>query len=183
MPIVLVETVGVGQVEVEIADAADTTIVVVNPGWGDSVQASKAGLLEVADVFAVNKADWPGAAGTARDLVNMMDDVSPRTGGWRPPVLLTTSTTGEGLPELWAAVKRHREFLVSGGELAGRREQRLVDELGRVLTSRIEQDVKRMKGGAVYESVKADLIARSVDPYDAADLLLNGRPEREVAAE
>ena len=86
---VLVETVGVGQVEVEVAGAADTTLVVVTPGWGDAIQASKAGLLEVADIFVVNKADRDGAAETRRDLENMLD-LNPAMGDWRPPVLLTS---------------------------------------------------------------------------------------------
>src|SRR6202043_701240 len=115
MPVVLVETVGVGQVEVTIAGAADTTIVVVNPGWGDAVQASKAGLLEVADIFVVNKADRPGAAETRRDLENMLDlDMS--MGEWRPPVLLTRASTGDGAGDLWDAVRRHRDYLTSSGE-------------------------------------------------------------------
>ena len=99
-PWVLIETVGVGQVEVEVAGAADTTVVVVNPGWGDAVQANKAGLLEIADVFVINKADRPGADETRRDLERMLDLTAPA--GWRPPVLATTAATGEGVDELWA---------------------------------------------------------------------------------
>jgi LAO/AO transport system kinase len=106
-PMVLVETVGVGQVEVEIAGAADTTVVVVNPGWGDAVQAAKAGLLEVADVFAVNKADRPGAEETCRDLEAMLD-MNMTMGEWRPPVLACVASTGAGVDELWAAVGDHR---------------------------------------------------------------------------
>src|SRR5438876_6450795 len=100
---IVIETVGVGQVEVEIAGHADSTVVVVNPRWGDAVQAAKAGLLEVADLFVVNKADRPGAAETARDLEGMLD-----LGGeleWRPPVLRTVATEGTGVAELWAALQ------------------------------------------------------------------------------
>ncbi|MGH9150669.1 MAG: methylmalonyl Co-A mutase-associated GTPase MeaB, partial [Acidimicrobiales bacterium] len=99
-PTVIVETVGVGQGEVEVAAAADTTLVLVNPGWGDGVQANKAGLLEVADVFAVNKADRPGASAAQRDLEQMLGLARPA--GWRPPVVLTVATTGAGVDELWA---------------------------------------------------------------------------------
>ena len=108
-PWVVVETVGVGQVEVEVAGAADTTVVVVNPGWGDAVQANKAGLLEIADVFVINKADRPGRRRTRRDLERMLDltDAS----GWRPPIVATTATTGDGVDELWAAIGAHRAHL------------------------------------------------------------------------
>ena len=103
-PWVLIETVGVGQVEVEVAGAADTTVVVVNPGWGDAVQANKAGLLEIADVFVINKADRPGTEETGRDLERMLDLTAPA--GWRPPVLATTAVTGDGVDELWQAIAR-----------------------------------------------------------------------------
>src|SRR5207244_9213789 len=96
-PWVLIETVGVGQVEIEVAGAADTTVVVVNPGWGDAVQASKAGLLEIADLFVVNKADRDGAAETVRDLEFMLD--LSLAADWRPPILKTVASRGEGIDE------------------------------------------------------------------------------------
>src|SRR5919109_1709914 len=107
LPLVLVETVGVGQVEVEVAGAADTTVVVVTPGWGDAVQANKAGLLEVADVFVVNKADRPGATETARDLEGMLDMSDSE---WKPEIVETVATRGEGIDELWAAIEKHRAY-------------------------------------------------------------------------
>jgi LAO/AO transport system kinase len=171
IPLVLVETVGVGQVEVEIAGAADSTLVVVNPGWGDSVQANKAGLLEVADIFVVNKADRPGARETARDLENMLD-LNPSMGEWRPPVLLTSGPTGEGVEELWQAVLTHRDHLLSSGEMVARRRRRLLAELQRVLTWRIEREVRALESGSRWEAVKDELLARRVDPYDAAERLL-----------
>jgi LAO/AO transport system kinase len=174
LSVVLVETVGVGQVEVEIAGEADTTLVVLNPGWGDAVQASKAGLLEVADIFAVNKADRPGAAETKGDLESMLD-MNPSMGEWRPPVLLTTATTGDGVDALWSAVSHHRQYLASSGELVKRRERRLVDELQRVLTWRIQQDVRAIRGGDHFDQVVAEVISRRLDPYQAADRLLGGR--------
>jgi LAO/AO transport system kinase len=171
LPLVLVETVGVGQVEVEVAGEADTTVVVVNPGWGDAIQASKAGLLEVADVFVVNKADRPGAAETERDLEGMLD-MSMSMGDWRPPVVLTTASTGEGVDRLWSAVLAHSQYLQSSGELAKRRERRLVVELQKVLTWRLERDVKSMRGGALFHEVAADVVARRIDPYQGADRLV-----------
>jgi LAO/AO transport system kinase len=171
MHTVLVETVGVGQVEVEVAGAADTTLVVVTPGWGDAIQASKAGLLEVADLFIVNKADREGAGATRRDLENMLD-LNPAMGAWRPPVLLTTAATGEGIDALWSALGEHRTFLEASGELKRRREQRLVDELGRVLLHLLERDIRGLAGGATFEAAKAALLTRQVDPYQAATRLL-----------
>src|SRR3989442_6956321 len=114
-PWVLVETVGVGQVEIEIAGAADTTIVVVNPGWGDSVQANKAGLLEIADLFVINKADRPGVAETVQDL-EMMLDLSGHA-DWRPKIVQTVATRGEGIDELWDAIGEHRAFQAADGRL------------------------------------------------------------------
>jgi LAO/AO transport system kinase len=172
LPVVLVETVGVGQVEVEIAGEADTTIVVVNPGWGDAIQASKAGLLEVADVFVVNKADRPGAAETRRDLDTMLD-MNGTMGDWRPPIVLTDSTTGEGADELWAQVSDHREYLITSGDLERRRKERIVNEFQRVLLWKLEQRVRKLESGDEYERVKDRMLARTTDPYEAADELLS----------
>src|SRR3954452_2306200 len=108
-PWVIVETVGVGQVEVEIASQADTTIVVVNPGWGDEVQAAKAGLLEIADIFVVNKADRPGADVTVSDLAGMLELGHGRA--WRPPIVRTVATDGDGVDDLWTQIGAHRAFL------------------------------------------------------------------------
>ena len=108
-PWVLVETVGVGQVEVEIAGEADTTIVVVNPGWGDAVQANKAGLLEIGDVFVINKADRAGVAETRRDLEQMLDLSAPVD--WRPPIIATVAARNEGIGDLWDSVLAHRRPL------------------------------------------------------------------------
>lgn len=168
---ILVETVGVGQVEVEIAGAADTTVVVVNPGWGDAVQAAKAGLLEVADVFAVNKADRPGADEARRDLEVMLD-MSMTMGEWRPPVIMTSASGGEGVDQLWSAIGDHRAHLVASGELERRRSRRLLDELRRVMVWSIEQTIRTSEAGAVWEQVTASLLKGELDPYEAADRLL-----------
>ena len=119
-PLVIVETVGVGQVEVEVAATCDTVVVVVNPGWGDAVQANKAGLLEVADVLVINKADRPGRAGRRRRDLRHMLELSG-TLEWTPPIVETVASTGEGVAELWDAIASHREHLENLGELERRR--------------------------------------------------------------
>ena len=169
-PWVLIETVGVGQVEVEVAGAADTTVVVVNPGWGDAVQANKAGLLEIADVFVINKADRPGADETRRDLERMLDLTA--TDGWRPPVVATTAATGEGAPELWEAVGRHREHLISTDALAPRRAARVQDELVRIVAALLHERALAA-GGPALEDLSAEVVARRVDPWSAAEQLLD----------
>jgi LAO/AO transport system kinase len=169
--LVFIETVGVGQVEVEVAGAADTTVVVVNPGWGDSIQANKAGLLEIADIFVINKADRPGAAETARDLDNMLD-MNMSMGEWRPPILRTAAATGEGTAEVWAAIGEHRAYLERSGELVARRQRRLLDELAEVLVRRLEAKVHDLEGGDVYRRIRQRVAEHSVDPYTAADALL-----------
>ncbi len=134
----LVETVGVGQVEVEIAGKADTTVVVVNPGWGDSVQANKAGLMEIADIFVINKADRKGVDETRRDLEQMLELSDLGTDAWRPPILPVVATTDEGVAEFWAAVVAHRAAIEASGELVRRRRQRLGDELREIVARRLE---------------------------------------------
>ena len=169
-PLLLVETVGVGQAEVEIADRTDTTVVVVNPGWGDTIQAAKAGLLEVGDVFVVNKADRPGVDATVRDLEQMLDMGGHRP--WRPPVLTTEATADAGIDELWAALVAHHRHLVDSGELERRRAVRLEDELRAAITVTVEQRTMRSAAGDAYRQAVADVVARRVDPWTAAARLL-----------
>lgn len=169
-PWVVVETVGVGQVEVEIADAADTTIVVVNPGWGDGVQASKAGLLEIADVFVVNKADRPGADDAARDLRQMLELSGTRP--WTPPIVETVATTGAGVDEMFDAIRSHRAHLEAGGRLERRRAERLADELRRIVLERLARRTDAVCVGERFDEIVARVAARDVDPYTAADELL-----------
>jgi LAO/AO transport system kinase len=170
-PWVIVETVGVGQVEVEIASQADTTIVVVNPGWGDEVQAAKAGLLEVADIFVVNKADRPGADATVSDLNGMLE-LAPGS-GWRPPIIRTVATTGEGVDELWAQIQSHRAALESNGGLATRRHARLASEMRALV---VEQLLARWGGvaeGTRFDALVDDVASGATDPYAAVDSLLD----------
>jgi LAO/AO transport system kinase len=129
--VVVVETVGVGQVEIEVVSATDTTVVVVTPGWGDAIQANKAGLLELADIFVVNKADRPGAGDARRDLEYMLD-LGPDAhdpSRWRAPIVSTTATDGTGIDDLAGAIQRHRGWMTDHGELDRRRTHRLRDEV------------------------------------------------------
>jgi LAO/AO transport system kinase len=170
--IVIVETVGVGQMEVDIASASDTTVVVVTPGWGDSMQANKAGLLEVADVFVINKADRPGVREARRDLEQMLD--LSRPSAWRPEIVETTATAREGVAALWRAVARHRDHLVRSGELVARRTERVAQELRRVLLARTEVRVDELTAGEEFTTAVKALAAAELDPYEAADGLLPG---------
>jgi LAO/AO transport system kinase len=169
-PWVLIETVGVGQVEVEVAGAADTTVVVVNPGWGDAVQANKAGLLEIADVFVINKADRSGGDETRGDLDRMLDLTA--TDGWRPPVVATTATTGDGVDDLWGAIERHRAHLTTTAALEPRRAARLQDELVRIVAALLHERALA-SGGPELEAIAADVAARRIDPWSAAAALLD----------
>lgn len=174
-PWVIVETVGVGQVEVEIAGAADTTVVVVNPGWGDAVQANKAGLLEIADVFVINKADRPGAEETRRDLDRMLDlTVGNR---WRPPIIETVAATGEGVDGLWRALADHRAHLEGTGALAERRRRRVATELVEIMAALVRERVEGVAAGRLA-AIAADVEARAVDPWTAAEHLLDGSAGR-----
>ncbi len=170
VPVVIVETVGVGQMEVDIASAADTTVVVVTPGWGDSMQANKAGLLEIADLFVINKADRPGAREARRDLEQMLDLSTP--GSWRPPIIDTTATTGEGMVDLWAVIGRHRAHLEESGELATRRSDRMAQVLRRVLLARSALRTDEIASGEEFTSAVKALAAGEIDPYQAADRLM-----------
>jgi LAO/AO transport system kinase len=174
---ILVETVGVGQVEVEVAGKADTTVVVVNPGWGDSVQANKAGLMEVADVFVINKADRKGVQETRRDLEQMLE-LSAETAeapdeGWNVPIVATVASTGDGVPELWEAIVRHRDHAVACGLLERRRRFRLGEELREIIAQRLEQRAKDICTGDRWDKLTQAVLSRDVDPWSAADDMLD----------
>jgi LAO/AO transport system kinase len=169
-PWIFIETVGVGQVEVEVAGAADTTVVVVNPRWGDGVQANKAGLLEIADVLVVNKADRDGAGETVRDLEQMLELAGERD--WRPPIVRTVATEGGGVEELWQAILDHRAHLEADGRLERRRGSRLRDELRAIVSERIRDQVDAACHGERFEGLVSKVAARELDPYAAADQLL-----------
>jgi LAO/AO transport system kinase len=174
---VLIETVGVGQVEVEVAGAADTTVVVVNPGWGDAVQASKAGLLEIADVFVINKADRPGVQEARRDLEHMLDMAGLLSDGqshdgWRPPIVPAIAAKGEGTDEVWSAIDAHREALVASGELDRRRERRMIDELRAIVVERLLERARAAGRGERFDGLRQRMLDRDVDPYAASEEIL-----------
>jgi LAO/AO transport system kinase len=169
-PFAFVETVGVGQMEVDIASAADTTIVVTTPGWGDSMQANKAGLLEVADIFVINKADRSGVKETRRDLEQMLD-----LGGrheWRPLIVETTATSNEGTDALWDAIDAHRRYLDKDVLLRARRERTRV-ELDKVVSAVLRSRVAELVHERAYEAQVDALVEGLTDPYRAADELLD----------
>lgn len=165
---VIIETVGVGQAEVEITDACDTTIVVVNPGWGDAVQAAKAGLMEIADIFVVNKADRQGARQTVRELQQMIE-LSNAT--WKPEIVQTIATKGEGVDELWAAIEKHRAYQEENGLLEERRRRRIERELREIVAERYRQRVES-ESGPLLRELTAEVEARKLNPYEAADRLI-----------
>lgn len=167
---ILVETVGVGQVEVEVAAEADTTVVVVNPGWGDAVQANKAGLMEIADVFVVNKADRAGAAETVADLERMLS--LRDEDGWRPPIIPTIATSGVGVDDLWQALRAHRTHLVTTGELARRRSARTEAGLRRVVAALLAARTGDLASGATWDRLRVEVDERRTDPWTAAVELL-----------
>ena len=171
---ILVETVGVGQVEVEIAGKADTTVVVLNPGWGDSVQANKAGLMEIADIFVINKADRKGVEETRRDIEQMLELSDLAHDAWRPPIIATVGNTGEGVTQLWDAIVEHRSIIETSGELQKRRDFRLREELREIVARRLELRAREICTGDQWESLQGGVLDRTIDPWSAADEMLKG---------
>jgi LAO/AO transport system kinase len=163
--LVIVETVGVGQAEVEVAGATDTTVVVVAPGWGDAVQVAKAGILEIADVFVVNKADREGADEARRDLRQMLA-MGPNT-DWTPPVVATSTVTGDGMADLWEAIDRHRAHVRETGRVEEHRRRRVVREVESMVAYQLRERVAALLASD-GRSIADDLAARRVDPYAAS---------------
>jgi LAO/AO transport system kinase len=173
MDVVLVETVGSGQADVEIHEVASTSVVVVVPHLGDEVQSLKAGLFEIADVFCVNKADLPGADAAARYLTEMTQLVGAK-GTWRPTVIQTSTTVPLGVAELWEAIQRHEAFLDSNGSRRERDRQRLTDEILGLVRERV--DARLAAALAREPDLQALLdrvVAHQIDPHSAADRLLS----------
>ena len=178
--LVLIETVGVGQAELEIASLADTTIVLVAPGMGDAIQAAKAGILEVADVFAVNKADRPQAQQTVRDLRNMIalgyqpdgEPGRPDRSGWKPPIVSTVATTGEGIGELTDKIDAHWSWLSSSGERERRRLARAREEVAAIAVGVLRRQMRRLPEGSGLDELAGRVARGEMDPYAAADQLV-----------
>lgn len=168
--VIVLETVGVGQAEVDVAREADTTVVVLAPGFGDAIQANKAGLLEIADIYVVNKADRDGANSTARDIKQMLHLGEARE--WEPPVLLTQASDNKGVDELWTHVERHREQITRSGELRARRIARNRHEIVEIALARIRHAIDEVGDRDVLESLAVQVTEHGLDPYTAADKLL-----------
>jgi LAO/AO transport system kinase len=170
--VILVETVGVGQAEVEIASLADSTLVLVAPGMGDAIQAAKAGILEVADVFAVNKADRPQAQQAVRDLRNMiaLGHLGDRAGGWKPPIVSTVASAGEGVAELASQLDAHWSWLAESGERERRRAARAREEVAGIAVAALRNRMRRLPEG--LDDLAGQVADGKLDPFTAADQLV-----------
>jgi LAO/AO transport system kinase len=166
--------VGVGQAEVEIASLADTTLLVVAPGFGDGIQAAKAGIIEIADVFVVNKADRDGADQVVRDL-RYMQSLGGRhseAGAWRPPIVRTVASRGEGVADVLAAIEKHRTWLKGSGELARRRRARAAAEIEAIAMGTVRLRLGGVHGSSALDDAAARVVLGETDPYAAADDLV-----------
>ena len=170
--VVLVETVGVGQAEVEVASLADTTLVLLAPGMGDAIQAVKAGVLEIADIFVINKADRPGADATYRDIQGMLSLGERAAGEWRPQVVRATAVKGEGIDDVVAAIDKHRGWLEKTGELRKSRERRAAVEVEAIALGTLRARIGDLRDGTALSALAARVADGSLDPYTAADELL-----------
>jgi len=173
--LVLLETVGVGQSELDVVKVADTVVVIAVPGLGDAVQTLKAGILEVADLFVVNMADRPGANRTAAELLSMLRIGSRHDARWAPPIVETVATEGRGVPELWQALERHRAYLEASGELGRRRRRRIETEVLELVDRRLRETVRqRVEAGGEVARVLAAACDGQLDPHTAAAAILGG---------
>ena len=162
--VVLVETVGVGQSEVEIAGQADTTLVLLAPGAGDGIQAAKAGILEIGDIFVVNKSD--------RDLRSMIALGDRSEGAWRPPIVKTVAHRGDGMAELVEEIDRHYAWLGESGELERRRTRRVRDEIETIAVTALRRRWDDVHARVELDDLAAAVVEGESDPYTAADTLL-----------
>jgi LAO/AO transport system kinase len=172
--VVLIETVGVGQAEVEVASAADTTLVLVAPGMGDGIQAAKAGILEIADIFVVNKADRDGADQTVKDLRSMLSlgGRHSEAEAWRPPIVKTVAVKGEGTDDVLAAIDRHREWMAESGEGERRRRDRAAREVEAIAIVALREQIGDVHGSTALPALAERVVAGKIDPYSAADELV-----------
>ena len=171
--VILVETVGVGQSEVEVAGLADTTMVLLAPGMGDGIQAAKAGILEIGDLYVVNKADRDGAEQVRRDLRSMLQLAQQAPDAWRPPIVLTVAQRGEGIGEVVTALDEHQDWLRGSGELERRRTRRARDEIEAIAVTALRARWGDVHGRSELDDLAAAVVAGRTDPYRAADELLD----------
>ncbi|MFE9837426.1 methylmalonyl Co-A mutase-associated GTPase MeaB [Streptomyces sp. NPDC005551] len=173
--VILVETVGVGQSEVEIASQADTSVVLLAPGMGDGIQAAKAGILEIGDVYVVNKADRDGADATARELNHMLGLGESRgPGDWRPPIVKTVAARGEGIDEVVEALEKHRAWMEERGVLGERRLSRAAREVETIAVTALRERIGDLHGDRRLSALAERIVAGELDPYRAADELVAG---------
>ncbi|MFD7228500.1 methylmalonyl Co-A mutase-associated GTPase MeaB [Streptomyces sp. NPDC091376] len=173
--VVLVETVGVGQSEVEIASQADTSVVLLAPGMGDGIQAAKAGILEIGDVYVVNKADRDGADATARELNHMLGLGESRApGDWRPPIVKTVAARAEGIDEVVEALEKHRAWMEEHGVLTERRARRAAHEVETIAVTALRERIGDLRGDRRLDALATRIVAGELDPYAAADELVAG---------
>jgi LAO/AO transport system kinase len=176
--VVLIETVGVGQSEVEVAGLADTTVVLLAPGMGDAIQAAKAGILEVGDVYVVNKADRDGADNAVRELRHMLTLGERRQpGDWRPEILRTVASRGEGIDEVVEALDKHRTWLEETGNLRASRRRRAADEIEAIAVTALRERMGDLRAGRGLDELADRVVAGELDPYAAADTLVEGVTE------
>ena len=173
--VVIIETVGVGQSEVEIAGLADTTLVLVAPGMGDGIQAAKAGILEIGDLYVVNKADRDGAAQVRKDLRSMVALGERAEDDWRPPVVMTVASTGEGIAEVVGEIDRHWAWLAASGERVRRRRRRARAEIETIAVTALRVRWGRLHGHGDLEKLADAVASGGTDSYTAADQLLAGQ--------
>ena len=170
--VVLVETVGVGQSEVEIAGMADTTLVLLAPGMGDGIQAAKAGILEVGDIYVVNKADRDGVQALTRELRGMLALAERAEDAWTPPILKTVASRNEGVAEVVVAIDERLEWMRANGVLAERRRGRARDEIEAIAMTALRSRFAQLHGDARLDVLAAKVADGGTDPYTAADELL-----------
>ncbi len=172
--IIFVETVGVGQIEVDIVKTADTVVLVTVPGLGDDIQAIKAGLMEIADIFVINKADKEGADATFFEL-NLMLDLEKEKWerrGWRPPIVETVAVTMKGIKDLWEAIKRHRKFLEESGEIDKKKKFRAEEEVKTIVSDSVARKISEKLKDKELSKLIDKIVKREMDPYSAAEVVL-----------
>ncbi|WP_329381453.1 methylmalonyl Co-A mutase-associated GTPase MeaB [Streptomyces sp. NBC_01716] len=173
--VILVETVGVGQSEVEIASQADTSVVLLAPGMGDGIQAAKAGILEIGDIYVVNKADRDGADATVRELNHMLGIGEARApGDWRPPIVKTVAARNEGIDEVVEALDKHRAWLEKNDVLTERRARRAAREVETIAVTALRERIGDLRGDRRLGALARRIVAGELDPYAAADELVAG---------
>jgi len=172
--VVMVETVGVGQSEIEIVSLADTTVVLLAPGMGDGIQAAKAGILEIADIFVVNKADRDGADQTVRDLRYMLSLGEPKgdSSAWKAPIVRTVASRGEGIDDVVEELDKHREWMATSGERDRRRQLRAEAEVEAITVEWVRERIGDIRGGGTLPELAKRVVAGELDPYAAAEELM-----------